>query len=221
MDDHEGDFPIAPPPRKRPPAVLWVVLAAGGLLAVLFLGVFFMRSVREAEMATEARAAAEVARVEARAQAVWVMADAEEKAARAEAQARDEEARTAWAPGQAKGAQREVPVDDLAARLPGSRLEGAGEWSFSATGFVLMAAAEPIPVDLAGALLGPNRTAGRIEGRWRLDAADRPLGGTLVLTGIRGDGLPGLDEAKVPIVVKGRRWVVVAGHEYDLKAGKR
>jgi hypothetical protein len=42
-------------------------------------------------------------------------------------------------------------------------------WTFTETGFVVDGGGAALPADLALALLGPNRSATRIEGNWRLD----------------------------------------------------
>jgi hypothetical protein len=127
----------------------------------------------------------------------------------------------------------------MAKQLTGARLESnadEGEWSFTEIQFVLQAGKQPLPFNLQLVLLGPGRSASRVEGKWRLEDAMHPKGeyeGVIVLWDIRGDEKEGLKETKLdfqsvgPVefspdgVSLGRNHVKIGGlHEYKIIPGK-
>jgi hypothetical protein len=131
------------------------------------------------------------------------------------------------------------PPQDLSRKLMERSLTDArlvppndeGEWSFTATAFVLQAGKTPIAPDLLTALLGPGKSATRVEGKWRLeDAIGAPIAqyiGAMVLTDIRGDVQDGLKEARLETHAVERHdpdgtWldgtaVNIAGREYKIE----
>lgn len=114
----------------------------------------------------------------------------------------------AASPALAQGNYREVTAEDVAALqlnhyfTPDNKGHQPDfEWSFTKDGFVLKAAAGPIPADLAQRLLPAGTKAAEIRGRWKLI---RESGVQLVLTEIvatdkAGEEVLGRKEIKLPI----------------------
>lgn len=194
-----------PPPRSRSNAMLWVVMGACALVAVgmiLFIG----RS-RNAQMGEAQLAEAENIRAMTEAKNAG-------RARMAHAQARSApEALTA-----PEVATDPFPVPPgymqaLARRLVGSELEGDGRWSFAVDHFVLAESnGRPLPDDLLTALLGPNRRAHRIEGRWRIEDNDWMI----VFTDIRGDGKEGRPQARLTLAPADRVRLNLGNHPYNI-----
>jgi hypothetical protein len=104
-------------------------------------------------------------------------------------------------------------------RLTGARLESIacdGDWSFTEKQFILQSDNKTLPPDLLKSLLGPDRSASRIEGNWRLEDDNS----VLALSDVRGDGKEGLKEVRLEIVPAGPRVNIGGPHQYNIVPGK-
>jgi hypothetical protein len=91
-------------------------------------------------------------------------------------------------------------------------IDGGHEWFFETeTKFILLAGKQPLTPNVLEALLGPGRTALRIEGKWRLDNNNTEL----VLTEIQADGKDGLKEARLPVQPAGLARVNIGPYQYN------
>jgi hypothetical protein len=149
----------------------------------------------------------------------------EERAVAAERAAMVEEERQVAAERAAERAKVPLPEPGgntpvTVGRLAGARLDFIRprpevRWDFSGERFVLTVRGEPAPRTLFDALVGPGKTATRIEGRWRL-AAD---GQSLELSDVTADGRPGAKSARLPIGPAGRARVNLGDLQYNLQPG--
>jgi hypothetical protein len=140
-------------------------------------------------------------------------------------------------PAEPRGPRQDLSRKLMERNLTGARLVSIGddtEWSFTEKGFVLQAGKMPISSGRLEALLGPGKSASRIEWKWRLeDAKGAPIAkyvGLMVLTEIRGDGKDGRKEARLETQAVERHdvdgirldptLVNIAGCGYRIEPGK-
>ena len=109
---------------------------------------------------------------------------------------------------QPRGADEPVTRDRLAgARL--TAIDKSHSWTFTQKTFVLASGKKNIPADLVKALLGPDRKASRIEGKWDL----RP--GVLTLSAISADGKQAQKDAKLKVEPAGLIRVNIGKEQYN------
>jgi hypothetical protein len=112
------------------------------------------------------------------------------------------------------GGSRPVTAERLTgARLTFIRTPPKIQWDFDKERFVLRVEGEPTPKGLLKYLLGPGKTASRVEGHWRLSRD----GSKLVLSDLTGDGRPGKERVRLHIAPAGRARVNLAKRQYDIR----
>jgi hypothetical protein len=102
------------------------------------------------------------------------------------------------------------------ARLQPLAREAKWYFSFTNEQFVLESTKEPLPSDLKKAFLGPDQSASRIEGKWRLEDGNR----TLVFSDLRIDGKEKSGEVKLAIEPAGPIRVNLGDHQYNVIPGE-
>jgi hypothetical protein len=179
----DDDYVDPPPPKKGFSTLFWLIFGAVGLACI---GVVFLYM----ERVDRTRAQAVLAEIEAR---------EFERREKEKAQLQEDEL----------VALRELALTLIQSRLNSIRDEG--NWTFTGEPprFVLTAGKNPLPENLLKALLGPGRSASRIEGRWGLGKEWK-----LILTEIVGDGKAGLKEARLDISTAGKLRINIGGEQY-------
>jgi|SRR5579872_862952 len=200
----DDDFAPSPQPRKGSSTVFWVVLGCG-FVGLVVVTIFLLSTTRRL---TEMR-----------------MMEAQV----AESQARDAESRAILEVQQpVRKKMDDVPmgplIDEMRSMMPQRLMDarlvpikkGADWfWSFNNGKFVLQAGKEPLPDDLANALLGLGRPASSIEGSWRLEDDNR----LLILEEMRCDGKKIDREVKLKLEPAGPRRVNLGTFLYTIVPG--
>ncbi|HEV3386182.1 MAG TPA: hypothetical protein VG097_15280 [Gemmata sp.] len=210
FDDEDYDVPSQP--RKRSPALLWVVLGVGGAVCLL-VGGFWLTRVKM----IEARRAEEEARMEADLARATVEIKLAQERAIAEAKARGgvrPEGPMGPSPEQTRNM---LPIWLQSTRLHPTGVTGNWHWSFSVEGFVLQADKGSLPPDLLKAFLEPDQSASLIEGKWRLEDNNRML----TFSDLRIDGKAKVGQTKqLRIEPEGPKHVKIGDHQYLISEGK-
>jgi hypothetical protein len=187
--NNDDDYVEPSTPKKGLPTLFWLIFGAVSLACI---GAVFLYM----ERVDRSRAQAVMAEMEAR---------EFERREKEKAQLPDDEL---------------ASIRELARTLIESRLDSIrndGDWTFTAEKFVLKAGKDPLPENLLRVLLGPGRSASRIEGKWNLDGKEWKL----TLTQILGDGKAGLKEARLDISTAGKLRINIGEHQYMIVRGNQ
>jgi hypothetical protein len=201
----DEDYEVPSQPRKRSPALLWVVLGVGGAVCLIVVGLWLTRArIFESRRAEEeARMKADLARAPAEIKLAHEIAIAE---AEASGGARPERP---MGPS-LEQTRKMLPQWLRDARLNPLATDRSIFWSFTGERFVLEATKGPLPPDLLKAFLAPDQSTALIEGKWRLEDNNR----LLAFSDLRIDDKERPGEVKLGIEPSGPKHVTIGETQY-------